>query len=252
MLLEGGPRLLASYPPKLSHSAKDVLRKLGVDVRLETLVTEVAPDYVRAAGWTIPTHTVIWAAGNTASPLLQTLHAPLDRQGRVIVEPDCAVPGHPEVFVIGDAASFEHDEHGPLPGIAPVAIQMGQYVARTIESDLGGRPRTAFHYWDKGQLAVIGRGKAVADIWRLHFDGLFAWLTWIFVHILYLIGFRNRIMVLLQWAWSYITYGLGARLITEEYHPDGSHVGSGEGTGNRAGISGVRHHEPESDPRPTR
>jgi len=248
MLLEGGKRLLASYPETLSHDAKEALRRLGVDVRLETLVTEVAPDYVRAAGWTIPTHTVIWAAGNTASPILGTLGAPLDRQGRVVVEPDTTIPGHPEVFVIGDAANFTHDEHGTLPGIAPVAIQMGQYVARTIESDLAERPRTAFHYWDKGQLAVIGRGKAVADIWRLHFSGVFAWLTWIFVHILYLIGFRNRILVLLQWAWSYATYGLGARLIPEEYHPNDALARSGEGAGDATGIPGLRRHRPEPEP----
>jgi NADH:ubiquinone reductase (H+-translocating) len=254
MLLEGGPRLLASYPEKLSHAAKEVLRRLGVDVRLETLVTEVAPGYVRAAGWTIPTHTVIWAAGNTASPVLRTLNVPLDRQGRVVVEPDCTIPGHPEIFVIGDAAYFAHDQRGALPGIAPVAIQMGDYVARAIETDLAERPRTAFHYWDKGQLAVIGRGKAVADIWKLHFGGFVAWLTWIFVHILYLIGFRNRLMVLLQWAWSYATYGLGARLITQEYHP--SHGCNEELDGHErdtqlersqesrggAGLSGVRHH----------
>lgn len=249
MLLEGGERLLSSYPPELSGDAKEALRRLGVDVRLQTLVTEVAPEYVRAAGWTIPTQTVIWAAGNTASPILRTLAAPLDRQGRVVVEQDCSIPKHPEVFVIGDAANFAHDVAQPLPGIAPVAIQMGQYVARAIKDDLKGKPRTAFRYWDKGQLAVIGRGKAVADIWKLHFGGVFAWLTWIFVHILYLIGFRNRIMVLLQWGWSYVTYGLGARLITEEYHPNGSHARSGEGQGDRAGIPGVRHHE--SEPHPT-
>jgi NADH dehydrogenase len=248
LLLEGGRRLLASYPEELSDASKDALRRLGVEVRLETLVTEIAPGYVRAAGWTIPTHTIIWAAGNTASPILRTLGVPLDQQGRVVVEPDSSIPGHPEVFVVGDAANFAHDEHGTLPGIAPVAIQMGQYVARTIGTDLAGRPRTAFHYWDKGQLAVIGRGKAVADIWKLHFAGVFAWLTWIFVHILYLIGFRNRIMVMLQWGWSYVTYGLGARLITEEYHPNDAHVRPGEGAGDGAGIPGVRRHRPEPDP----
>jgi NADH dehydrogenase len=248
MLLEGGPRLLGTYPEKLSYAAKEALRRLGVDVRLETLVTDVAPGRVHAAGWTIPTHTVIWAAGNTASPLLTTLGAPLDRQGRTVVEPDCTIPGHPEVFVIGDAAVFDHDEHGMLPGIAPVAIQMGQYVGRAIENDLAGRPRTAFHYWDKGQLAVIGRGKAVADIWKLHFTGALAWLTWIFVHILYLIGFRNRVMVLLQWGWSYLTYGLGARLITGEYSSHDADGGSREDAGDRVGVAGVRHHRHEPDP----
>jgi NADH:ubiquinone reductase (H+-translocating) len=216
MLLEGGPRLLPSYPPSLSEQAKLKLRRLGVEVRTETLVTDIRPGSVGAAGWTIPTQTVIWAAGNTASPLLTSLGTPLDRMGRALVEPDCSIPGHPEVFVLGDAAAFEHQTGGTLPGICPVAIQMGVYAARTIEGDLAGRPRRAFHYWDKGQLAVIGRGQAVADIWKLHFGGFVAWLTWIFVHIFFLIGFRNRILVLLQWGWSYATYSRGARLITGE------------------------------------
>jgi NADH dehydrogenase len=216
MLLEGGARLLPSYPEELSEKAKLDLRRLGVEVRTETMVTEIQPGWVRAAGWTIPTRTVIWAAGNTASSLLKSLDAPLDRVGRALVEPDCTIPGHPEVFVLGDAAAFNHQEGGSLPGICPVAIQMGQYTARTIVGDLAGRARRAFRYWDKGQLAVVGRGRAVADIWRLHFSGFLAWLTWIFVHIFFLIGFRNRVLVLIQWAWSYFTYGVGARIITEE------------------------------------
>ena len=219
MLLEGGPRLLTSYPESLSDQAKQELRRLGVEVRTETMVTDIRPGYVAAAGWTIPTRTVIWAAGNTASPLLASLGAPLDRAGRAIVEPDCTIPGHPEVFVLGDAAAYDHQEGGTLPGICPVAIQMGEYAAKVIVGDLEGRPRRAFRYWDKGQLAVIGRGHAVADIWRLHFGGFIAWLIWIFVHIFFLIGFRNRVLVLFQWAWSYLTYSRGARLITEEVKP---------------------------------
>ncbi|MGH7578969.1 MAG: NAD(P)/FAD-dependent oxidoreductase [Gemmatimonadales bacterium] len=219
MLLEGGPRLLPSYPPELSEKAKLDLRRLGVEVRTETLVTDIQPGSVHAAGWTIPAQTVIWAAGNTASPLLKSLEAPLDRMGRAVVEPDCTIPGHPEVFVLGDAAAYAAPEGGTLPGICPVAIQMGQYTARTIAGDLAGRPRRAFHYWDKGQLAVVGRGRAVADIWKLHFSGFFAWLTWIFVHIFFLIGFRNRVLVLISWAWSYFTYGVGARIITQEVRP---------------------------------
>jgi len=222
MLLEGGPRLLPSYPESLSDAAKRELRRLGVEVRTETLVTDIRPGSVWAAGWTIPTQTVIWAAGNTASPLLKDLRTPLDRMGRAIVEPDCTIPGHPEVFVLGDAAHFEPPGGGTLPGVSPVAIQMGEYAARTIEGDLAGRPRRAFSYWDKGQLAVIGRGQAVADIWKLHFSGFFAWLVWIFVHIFFLIGFRNRVLVLLQWAWSYVTYRRGARLITQEVPPAGA------------------------------
>jgi NADH dehydrogenase len=254
MLLEGGTRLLTSYPPSLSDRTKDVLRRLGVEVRLETLVTDIQPGYVVAAGWTIPTHTVIWAAGNVASPLLKTLGAPLDRQGRVLVEPDCSVPGHPEILVLGDAAAYHVQgghrgsgvsPEGLLPGTAPVAIQMGEYAARTIKNDLRGRPRTGFQfkegragaggdggsdgskpagnrhpfqYWNKGQLAVIGRGRAVADIGRLHFSGFVAWLIWIFVHIFFLIGFRNRVIVLFEWAYSYVTFKRGARLIQGEVH----------------------------------
>jgi NADH dehydrogenase len=218
MLLEGGPRVLPSYPPELGEKAKHDLRRLGVEVRTETLVTDIQPDAVRAAGWTIPTRTVVWAAGNMASPLLQSLDTRLDGVGRAIVEPDCTIPGHPEVFVLGDAAVFNHQEGGSLPGICPVAIQMGEYTARTIVGDLAGRPRRAFRYWDKGQLAVVGRGRAVADIGRFHFGGFIAWLTWIFVHIFFLIGFRNRVLVLIQWAWSYFTYGVGARIITQDVH----------------------------------
>jgi NADH dehydrogenase len=219
LLLEGGQRLLTSYPQSLSDRAKRDLRRLGVEVRTETLVTNIRPGSVQAAGWTIPTQTVIWAAGNVASPVLRTLGTPLDNAGRAIVEPDCTIPGHPEIFVLGDAALFNHQEGGPLPGISPVAIQMGEYAARTIEGDLEGRPRRAFKYWDKGQLAVIGRGHAVADIWKLHFGGFIAWLIWTFVHIFFLIGFRNRILVMIQWAWSYLTFGRGARLITTESDP---------------------------------
>ena len=219
LLLEGGSRLLTSYPPSLSDKAKQELRRLGVEVRTETLVTNIRPGSVSAAGWTIPTQTVIWAAGNVASPILRSLGTPLDQAGRAIVEPDCTIPGHPEIFVLGDAALFNHQEGGPLPGICPVAIQMGEYAARTIEGDLEGRPRRAFNYWDRGQLAVIGRGHAVADIWKLHFAGFLAWVIWTFVHIFFLIGFRNRILVMIQWAWSYLTYGRGARIITLEENP---------------------------------
>jgi NADH dehydrogenase len=180
------------------------------------MVTDIRPGSVGAAGWTIPTQTVIWAAGNIASPLLKSLNTPLDSAGRAIVEPDCTIPNHPEIFVLGDAAHFNHQDGGTLPGISPVAIQMGEYIAGAIRSDLAGEPRRAFQYWDKGQLAVIGRGRAVADIWKLHFGGLLAWFVWTFVHIFFLIGFRNRILVMIQWAWSYITYGRGARIITSE------------------------------------
>jgi NADH dehydrogenase len=218
LLLEGGPRILPSYPETLSAEAKRELRALGVDVRTETFVTDIRPGAVHAAGWTIPSNTVIWAAGNVASPLLKTLGVPLDRQGRVPVRPDCTIPEHPEVFVLGDAAAFAEGDR-TLPGICPVAIQMGQYAARAIRRDLDGRSREPFRYWDKGQLAVIGRGQAVADIGRLHFGGFIAWFLWIFIHIFFLIGFRNRVLVLIEWAWAYLTYQRGARLITEAWQP---------------------------------
>lgn len=216
MLLEGGPRILPSYPAHLSARAKAELRRLGVEVREQTLVTEIRPDSVYAAGWVIPTRTVVWAAGNVASPLTRSLGVPLDGQGRVLVEPDCSIPGRREVFVLGDAAAFRGEGGQTLPGVCPVAIQMGQYAARAIRADITGRAREPFRYWDKGQLAVIGRGHAVADIGRLRFAGFFAWLAWIFVHIFFLIGFRNRVIVLFEWAWAYATYQRGARLITGE------------------------------------
>ncbi len=240
MLLEAGPRILEAYPPELSERAANELRRLGVEVRTNTMVTDIREGSVWAGEWSIPTCTVLWAAGNVASPLLKTLGTPLDRQGRAVVQPDCSLPGHPEVFVLGDAAHYAQDG-GTLPGVCPAAIQMGQYAARVIREEVAGRRpteglatspeagkargeagaevRQPFSYWDKGQLAVIGRGHAVADIGRLHFGGFFAWLAWIFVHIFFLIGFRNRLLVLIQWAYSYVTYRRGARLITGEVGP---------------------------------
>jgi NADH dehydrogenase len=226
MLLEGGPRILPTYPEDLSALAKAKLRGLGVEVRENMLVSKIQRGCIEAAGWTIPTHTVVWAAGMRGSPLLKTLDTPLDRMGRALVEPDCSIPGHPEVFVIGDAAHFVDAVQGTLPGVAPTAIQMGKYVGRVIAGDLKGRPRTPFKYFDKGQLAVIGRGQAVASIWKLKFSGFIAWFIWAFVHIAFLIGFRNRVLVMLQWAWSYFNYERGARLITgtEEFPvPSGRH-----------------------------
>jgi NADH:quinone reductase (non-electrogenic) len=219
MLLEGGPKILPSYPDDLSNAAKQELRALGVEVRTEMLVNDIQPGYVQAAGWTIPTTTVVWAAGMRGTPLLASLGAPLDRMGRVVVERDCSLPGHPEVFVLGDAAHFEDAKFGgPLPPIAQPAIQQGKHTAANIRADLGGRPRTPFSYFDKGQLAVIGRGQAVADIGRFHFGGFFAWLIWAVVHIAFLIGHRNRVIVMLQWWWAYTTFHRGARLITGREH----------------------------------
>ncbi len=216
MLLEGGRQLLPSYPPSLGAEAREALRRLGVEVRTETFVTDVQPDHVSAGKLVIPTHTVVWAAGNRASPLLQSLGAPLDRSGRVLVRPDCTIPDHAEVFVLGDAAAFETGDGVFLPGLCPVAIQQGRFAALTIRRDLGSRARDRFVYRDRGQLAVIGRGRGVADLGRLHFGGFAAWLAWIFVHIFFLIGFRNRLLVLIEWAISYLTYARGARIITAQ------------------------------------
>ncbi|HEY4102132.1 MAG TPA: NAD(P)/FAD-dependent oxidoreductase [Gemmatimonadales bacterium] len=220
VLLEGGPRLLTAYPPALSERAKTDLRKLGVEVRENTFVTSITPEAVEAAGWRIPTTTVIWAAGNQASSLLKTLDVPLDKQGRVVVGADCSIPGHPEVFVLGDAAACrDRGEGAPVPAVCPAAIQMGDYAARAVRDTIAGRPRMPFHYRNKGELAVIGRGDAVANLPGIKFGGFFAWLIWIFLHIAYLIGFRNRVLVLVEWAWSYFTYARGARLITGNVAP---------------------------------
>src|SRR5271166_3667777 len=164
----------------------------------------------------IPAAVVLWAAGVSASPLGRASGAPVDRAGRVLVEPDLSIPGHREVFVIGDLASLQHADGTLLPGVAPVAMQQGRYVARQIAFDLAGSPRENFHYVDKGSLATIGRAAAIAQFGKLHISGLLAWLSWLFVHIFFLIGFRNRVLVMIQWAWSYLTYARSARLITGE------------------------------------
>ncbi|HSR15285.1 MAG TPA: FAD-dependent oxidoreductase, partial [Gemmatimonadales bacterium] len=222
VLLEGGPRLLPSSPPDLSQKAKETLRKLGVDVRTDSMVTGVEDGAVTAVGWRIPTDTVVWAAGSVGSPLLATVGAALDRIGRVVVEPDCSVPGHPEILVLGDGAAYAHDPRFEvLPGIAPVAIQQGRHAAAVIAAELAGRSRPPFRYVDKGQLAVIGRGKAVADVGPVHVAGFLAWVTWVFIHIFYLIGFANRLLVLIQWAFHYVTFKRGARLITRPWRPAG-------------------------------
>lgn len=218
ILLEGGPRILSSYPESLSLKAKQTLRGLGVDVREQTMVTDIEPGAVHAAGWRIPTQSVVWAAGNQVSPVLETLGAPRDRQGRVLVDNRCNIPGKPEVFILGDASAFVENGR-TLPAICPVAIQQGRYAAKMILADIRGGQRHDFHYLDKGQLAVIGRGHAVADIRSYRLSGLIAWMIWIFVHIFFLIGFRNRVIVLFEWAWSYWTYQRGARIITGEGEP---------------------------------
>ena len=213
LLLEGGPRVLATYPENLSAKAQKHLEKLGVEVRTNALVTNIVEGAVHIGDEMIAAHNVFWAAGVAASPLGALLDAKLDRAGRVLVETDCSVPGHPEVFVVGDLAHLEQDGH-MLPGVCQVAMQMGTHAARTIANETRNQPRKPFRYSDKGNLATIGRNAAVADIHGLRFGGFLAWVVWVFVHILYLIGFRNRILVMIQWAWAYIGQRRSNRLIT--------------------------------------
>jgi NADH:ubiquinone reductase (H+-translocating) len=215
VLIEGGPRVLPAYAEDLSRSAQEQLNRLGVEVRTSTTVTQIEPGAVHAGDTRLPATVILWAAGVAASPLGKNLGAPVDRAGRVLVRPDLSLPGHPEVFVIGDLAAVKDEQGKMVPGVAPVAIQQGRFVAKLIREELELRPRVAaFHYWDKGSLATIGRAAAVAEFGRIHISGFIAWLSWLFVHILFLIGFRNRLLVFIQWAWSYVTYERGARLIT--------------------------------------
>lgn len=214
LLLEGGPRVLPGYPPELSESAERQLRELGVEVRTNAMVTHIEPGELWVGGdERIEAGNAYWAAGVAASPLGEALGAPLDRAGRVHVRDDCSIDGHPEIFVIGDLARFEEDGE-PLPGVAQTAIQMGRFAGRAIRRDLKGKARGRFRYRDKGSLATIGRAAAVAAIGRFRFGGFVAWLVWVFIHILYLIGFRNRLMVMMQWGWAWATYQRGIRLIT--------------------------------------
>ncbi|MGD0931082.1 MAG: NAD(P)/FAD-dependent oxidoreductase [Candidatus Korobacteraceae bacterium] len=216
LLLEAGPSVLSAYPEDLRRSAVKQLEHLGVEVRTNSAVSDVRLGQVSVGEEVLPAEVVLWAAGVLASPLGRALGVPVDRAGRVFVEPDLSIPGHPEVFVIGDLATLK-DKHGKLlPGVAPVAIQQGTFVARQIAADLAGKPREAFHYLDKGSLATIGRAAAIAQFGKVHISGFLAWLAWLFIHIMFLVGFRNRILVMIQWAWSYLTYERGARLITGE------------------------------------
>ena len=214
ILLEGGPRILPTYPEDLSRSAEDQLRGLGVEVHTSTMVTGVEPAAVRMGETRLSAAVILWAAGVAASPLGKKLGVPADRAGRVLVNPDLSIPGHREVFVIGDLAALKDKTGQLVPGVAPAAIQEGKATARNIVRDLQGKPRQDFHYVNKGSLATIGRAAAIAQFGRIHISGFIAWLSWLFVHIIFLIGFRNRLIVLIQWAWSYFTYERGARLIT--------------------------------------
>lgn len=238
LLVEGGPRILPAYAEDMSRSAERQLNHLGVEVRTSTTVTQIEAGVAYLGTTRLPATVILWAAGVAASPLGSQLGVPVDRAGRVCVQPDLSVPGHPEIFVIGDLASVKDEAGKLLPGVAPVAMQQGTYVAKLIrhevESGVSMKPAVAvsaaashssrqdaasdsrpkFHYWDKGSLATIGRAAAVAQFGKIHISGFVAWLSWLFIHILFLIGFRNRLLVFIQWAWSYVTYERGARLIT--------------------------------------
>jgi NADH dehydrogenase len=219
VLIEAGPRILAHLPPKLSASAQRQLEKLGVEVRTGTKVKNIAQGRVELEnGHVIEAENIIWGAGVSASPLTKKLGVELDRAGRVKVNPDLSLPGHPEVFAIGDMALVLDGEGKPVPGVSPAAMQMAKQVARIIrdELELGQQraARPAFRYWDKGTMATIGRSAAVAKIGKIEFNGFLAWVAWLFIHLIFLIGFRNRLAVLLQWAYSYVAYKRGARIVT--------------------------------------
>ncbi len=221
-LFEGSARILPAYAAELSKRAADNLARLGVTVHENALVNEVAPELLTIkhgeAVEHLPCHTVIWAAGVEASPLGQALAArtgaKTDRAGRVLVGGDLTVPGHPEIFVIGDLANSSHENGKPLPGVAPVAIQEGRYVARAIAARLKRQTAAPFHYRDRGSMAIVGRGAAVAEIGRLRFSGHLAWLAWLFIHLIELVEFENKILVLVQWGWYYFSRNRAARLIT--------------------------------------
>lgn len=220
ILVEGESRLLAAFPEDLSAKALKQLVDLGVEVRVGVHATNVTEDGLQVGDKFIPCRVKIWAAGNNASALGKTVGAPVDRVGRILVNNDLTIPNHPEVQVIGDLANFSHQTGKPLPGVSPVAMQQGRHAARNIFSMLRGEKPRPFHYFDKGSLATIGRHKAVADLRFLHLSGLLAWLAWLFVHIIFLVGFRSRLLVLIQWAWAYFSFDKGARLITRNFQSE--------------------------------
>ena len=215
VLLEGGARILPSFPPDLSAKAEAQLRELGVEVQTNALVSHIEANSVTVGGEKIAAAVVLWGAGVAASPLGKMLGAPTDRAGRVTVSSDLSVPNYPEVFVTGDLAAAKIKDGKIVPGVASAAVQMGRFAARQILRTMAGEPRQEFVYKDKGSLATIGTSKAVAKLGRLHFSGHFAWLAWLVVHLSFLTGFRSRSMVFLEWAWSYFTFSHGARLITQ-------------------------------------
>ncbi|MEA2572569.1 MAG: hypothetical protein QOI24_4570 [Acidobacteriota bacterium] len=219
ILVEGKDRVLPVYPPDLSESAAKQLRGLGVEVMVNAQVTNISDQAVTIGSDVINARTVLWGAGVQASPLARSLGVPLDRAGRVIVEPALTIPGHPEVFVLGDLAAVVQPDGTFVPGVAPAAIQEGMHTALNLERAVGGQPLRPFRYRDKGSLATIGRASGVADFGKIHLGGFIAWFAWLAIHIFFLIGFRNRFLVMTQWAWAYVTYQRGARLITGDVKP---------------------------------
>jgi NADH dehydrogenase len=220
VLVEGDERIISAFPEDLSASAMKQLKDLGVEVRTGIHAKNLTEGGLEVGDEFIPCRVKIWAAGNAASFVGKTMGVPVDKAGRVIVNEDLTIPGHPEVQVIGDLANFSHQGGKMLPGVSPVAMQQGRHAARNILAMMDGRKPQRFRYWDKGSMATIGRNKAVADLHFLHLSGLPAWLVWLFVHIIFLVGFRNRLVVLMQWAWSYITFNKGARLITRNFQAE--------------------------------
>jgi NADH:ubiquinone reductase (H+-translocating) len=245
-LIEGGPVVLPSYAEDLSRSALEQLQRLGVEVRTSTMVTNIEPGVISMGETRMKASVILWAAGVAASPLGKKLAPSLDRAGRVPVQPDLSLAGHPEVFVIGDLAALQDQSGRMLPGVAPVAILEGRYVGKLLRREIKlaqvqpgqPAPRRPFHYRDKGSLATIGRAAAVAQFGTIHISGFMAWLAWLFIHILFLIGFQNRVLVMIQWAWSYFTYERGARLITGSTNLPGW---NGSSAGNGGAI------EPEQE-----
>ena len=220
VLIESESQVLATFPEDLRTSATKQLQDLGVEVRTGVHATDLTEAGLRVGDEFIPCRVKIWAAGNTASFVGKSLGVPVDRVGRVIVQDDLTIPGHPEVQVIGDLANFTGKDGKSLPGVSPVAMQQGRHAARNILNMIEGRKPQRFWYFDKGSMATIGRNKAVADLRLLHLSGLPAWVAWLLVHTLFLVGFRNRVVVLFQWAWAYFTFNKGARLITRNFQAE--------------------------------
>ncbi|MCA1734120.1 MAG: NAD(P)/FAD-dependent oxidoreductase [Acidobacteria bacterium] len=245
-LIEGLPRVLPSYPEDLSRKAKKQLEKLGVEVRTGELVSAVDAEGVTVGEDRYQARTVVWAAGVQASPLARCLGVELDKAGRVLVEKDLSVPGWPEIFIAGDLAASKQEDGSIVPGVAPAAIQMGRHAAVSIVREVGGKDRPSFRYRDKGSLATIGRAAAVADFGRLHMGGWIAWVAWLVIHVFFLIGFRNRLFVISQWAWAYLTRKRGARLITGD---SAAELGlTADDTAARLGEAGAGKNSKEKQP----